>query len=454
MQNVTNPTQQKINGMESQWNDEYYFIEAYKKAVAEHLNWGDSAHWRHSDFMDLSEKIFAQTGVMLSNTTLKRLWGKLKYDSLPTSHTLNVLAQFLGYENWLAFKTEMQEKAEPLPPIELEKPNFILKKAKKFVFPRMIAGFAGVAILVVICISFIFNEKPSTFTPAQLAKVKFSSQPIAEGVPNTVIFNYDLGDIQSTDIQIQQSWDSTKRFRITEITNEAASTYYRPGYWRAKLIVNGQIIKEHDVFIKSQGWLVTQDVEPKPRYFLPDELVKADYLGVDSAVLEATFSKSVEPQWLTYHYVEDFKNLYSDNFTFQAAVKNTYRRGDGVCQESRILILCENGFIGIPLAIPGCVGDLRLRIFDHVEEGNKRDLSAFGCDFSEWQRINVTVKNKLAKIFINDKLVREVHFTSDAGRVVGMRAGFRGAGIIDDVGFFAADGAVVYQNLFSKDNIK
>lgn len=440
--------------MEEHWNEELYFLEAYKRAVANQLNWGDSQHWRHSDFMDLSEKIFEKTGVMLSNTTLKRLWGKLKYDSLPTSHTLNVLAQYLDYENWRAFKTEIERKpvglTNPIATVEPVNQITHIQGIKKRVSPRIVIVFAGIAALLILSISFIFNDAKKAFTSAQLAKVKFTSQPIATGVPNTVIFNYDLGDIQSNDIQIQQSWDSTKRFRITEITNEAASTYYRPGYWRAKLIVNGQILKEHDVFIKSQGWLVTQDFEPKPRYFLPAELVQDEYLSVDSVVLEQSLGKNAEPEWLTYHYIEDLESLHSDQFTFQVAVKNTYQRGDGVCKESRILILCENGFIGIPLAIPGCVGDLRLRIFDHVEDGDKRDLSAFGCDFSEWQRIKVEVRDKFVKLFMNEKLVREVRFKSDAGRVVGMRAGFRGAGAIDEVAFFDKNGKVVYQNLFSK----
>lgn len=432
--------------MEDHWKEEIPFLEEYKKVVARQLNWGDSQHWRHSDFMDLSEKIFAKTGVLLSNTTLKRLWGKLKYDSLPTPNTLNVLAKYLDYENWRAFKIAVEEEKSQAYP---RSPVISIQTTKKRISNQMLVVCGGVTVLLALFISFIFNDAPKAFTPEQLAKVKFSSQPITQGVPNTVIFNYDLGDIQSDDIQIQQSWDSTKRFRITEITNEAASTYYRPGYWRAKLIINGQVVKEHDVFIKSQGWMVTQDFEPKPRYFLQDEITKDGYLGVDSVVLAQSFGKSAEPQWLTYHYIEEIGQIQSDNFTFQVSVKNTYSHGDGICRESRIFILSENGFIGIPLAIPGCVGDLRLRIFDYVEDGDKRDLSAFGRDFSQWQRIKVEVKDKLAKLFINDQLVREVRFTADAGRLVGMRAAFQGAGVVDDVAFFDKNGKVVYQNNFN-----
>lgn len=439
--------------MEANWKEEFYFLEAFKKAVATQLHWGNSDQWRHSDFITLSEKIFEKTGVMLSSTTLKRIWGKLKYEGLPTPNTLNALAQYLGYENWLAFKNSvesdkaathtngyipMQQEIAPLP-----KP----KRMQRWASPRLLIGFACIGGLLLLLISFIVKKPKSELTPAQIAKVKFTCQPLADGVPNTVIFNYDLGDIISNDIQIQQSWDSTKRIRITEVTNEAASTYYLPGYWRAKLIINGQIVKEHDVFIKSQGWLVTQDFEPQPRYFLPKELIQNGYLGVDSLALEPT--KNAEPVWLTYHYIEDFGDLYSNNFIFKASIKNTYHQGNGICQTSRILILCEHGFIGIPFSIPGCVGDLRLRIFDYVEDGDNRDLSAFGCDFSQWQRLRCEVQQGRARLYLNDQLIRDIPIRTDAGRVVGVKAGFLGAGVIDEVAFYdGKTGKVVYQNSF------
>ena len=54
----------------------------------------------------LSEKIQEQLNIPLSHVTLKRIWGKVKYDSLPNTHTLNTLVQFVGYENWREFKIQ------------------------------------------------------------------------------------------------------------------------------------------------------------------------------------------------------------------------------------------------------------------------------------------------------------------------------------------------------------
>ena len=81
-------------------------IEKTIKLYESNTGWGDSDEWTNQDFVILSEKIQERTGVALSHVTLKRVWGKVKYDSLPTTHTLDTLVQFLGYENWRDFRSQ------------------------------------------------------------------------------------------------------------------------------------------------------------------------------------------------------------------------------------------------------------------------------------------------------------------------------------------------------------
>ena len=80
--------------------------------IEQKLDWGSSEHWQNQDFDTLSTRIFDETQVVLSVSTLKRVWGKVKYDSLPSVTTLNTLAVFAGYENWRAFR---QQVAHELP---------------------------------------------------------------------------------------------------------------------------------------------------------------------------------------------------------------------------------------------------------------------------------------------------------------------------------------------------
>ena len=86
-------------------------IEKAIKLYEANTGWGSSDEWTNQDFVILSDKIQERTGVALSHVTLKRVWGKVKYDSLPTTHTLDTLVQFLGYENWREFRLQNSNAA-------------------------------------------------------------------------------------------------------------------------------------------------------------------------------------------------------------------------------------------------------------------------------------------------------------------------------------------------------
>ncbi len=93
-------------------NSEDYYLQACIKMVEEKLGWGSSNTWSHNDFLEASEKISQDSGIPLSVSTIKRIWGKVKYDGSPTTATLNALVIYLGYENWRTFKLTLDEHQE------------------------------------------------------------------------------------------------------------------------------------------------------------------------------------------------------------------------------------------------------------------------------------------------------------------------------------------------------
>ena len=66
------------------------------------------------DFSFLSGQIYKRMNVMVSSTTLKRLWGYLKDGTSPRESTLSILARFSGYRDWKAF-VKIVSEAEGLP---------------------------------------------------------------------------------------------------------------------------------------------------------------------------------------------------------------------------------------------------------------------------------------------------------------------------------------------------
>ena len=65
------------------------------------------------DFEQLSHLLLTHTRERLSPTTLKRFWGYLKNEEVQTrSHTLDVLARFVGYKNYSDFCTQSDRLSE------------------------------------------------------------------------------------------------------------------------------------------------------------------------------------------------------------------------------------------------------------------------------------------------------------------------------------------------------
>jgi len=56
-----------------------------------------------NDFAELSESISASIGQMISDSTLKRIWGYVNYNPQPHTTTLNLLAKYVGHSSFREF---------------------------------------------------------------------------------------------------------------------------------------------------------------------------------------------------------------------------------------------------------------------------------------------------------------------------------------------------------------
>jgi hypothetical protein len=55
------------------------------------------------DFDQLSERVYARVGEMVSRNTLRRVWGKMDEERTPHLSTLSILARYIGYADFEAF---------------------------------------------------------------------------------------------------------------------------------------------------------------------------------------------------------------------------------------------------------------------------------------------------------------------------------------------------------------
>ena len=456
------------------------------KLYEEKTGWGDSTQWSNQDFLQLSELIREQTGVTISHVTLKRIWGKVKYESLPNTHTLNTLVQFLGYENWRDFSVRRSngEGADavgagtpagprataapgdaagsasgPVPtegqgPVAAEGQGLAaveqlredkeaaLRRRERWM--RRIVWAAVPLALIFLILLFLHGQQPS---PQAQDYVFNSKKTVSMGVPNSVIFNYDATRSRDDSVVIQQSWDTTRRVKVPKNAHQYTSIYYYPDFYHATLQVHDKVVKSYNLLIESDGWLPVVGQDPVPVYFTKaDALVDGKMRLTVDQIKQKNIPMQPKPPTVFFMNVRDFGEIYSDNFTFETSLRDDYSEGSSACQLTRVYLLCEGTAIWIPLSAKGCVSNVDLFFTYFYTSGTREDLSAFGVDFSNYVKLRVESDSGRARILVNDKLAYTVPRHIIRSKIIGIDFQFQGTGSVDYVSL--SNGKVNYRDNF------
>ncbi len=469
--------------------NEESLIRLAKKMFEEKTGWGDSENWTNQDFLQLSDLIRDQTGVMLSHVTLKRVWGKVKYDSLPNTHTLNTLVQFLGYDTWRDFAaknplpkettqgaTETMHGAsdttregldttqggvesmpgapdktqggvdEKTPQPETAGGDLPVHSGKH---PALAAGrkiwvIAPLLVAVLLVLVLLHGQQP----PPQPQDYAFSSKKIvSSGVPNSVVFDYDATRSPDDSVVIQQSWDTTRRVKVPRNGHQYTSIYYYPDFYHPTLQVQNQVVKSHNLLIESNGWLPLIEQKPVPIYFKTAEAIHDGKLSLSlDQIREKNVPLQPSPPTVLFSNVRDFGEIYSDHFVFETSLKNEYSEGSSACQLTKVFLLCEGTAIWIPLCAKGCVSNIDLFFTYFFTSGKREDLSAFGVNFSDYVKLRVESDSGRAKILINNQLAYTVPWHIKRSKIIGFDFSFQGTGSIDYV--LLTNGKISYRDDF------
>jgi len=420
-------------------------------AIEAALGWGDSATWNNDDFEQLSQQIFAKTKVRLSVSTLKRIWGKVRYDNFPTSATLNALAGFLDYESWRHFrmKNEAVDRAGAVGNQEIANDlsgSGELKSQAKLFFQKIIVNGMPAAVVLFVLAAFIIAKTGSK--KADFSKLRFESVKVSDTLPNSVIFNYNASALSSDSVYIQQSWDPARREKVAWDGQQHTAIYYNPGYFIAKLIVNNEIKKECVVSIKTRGWKGIIETKPTPIYLSAKEIKGKGFMGIsDSLLRQKSRSPVFNGLWVKFANVQEFKGIDAGNFSIEATFRNTSAVEASICRQAKMIVLGAGSAIVIPLSEKGCISDLELITCDGYVSGKEHDMTPFGCDFSQFQHLMCSVANGRLKIFLNGTPIFETAQKYTLGKIEGIRFEFEGAGQVKDVKLSTA-GAGAYEDNF------
>ena len=399
-------------------------LDQCKHLIQDSLGWGDPASWSNEDFDDLSESIFQKTGVRLSVSTLKRIWGKVKYDHSPTTATLNALARFAGFTGWRDLQQQNNHTAAETP-IPTPAPAVQPTGRRSLLVPLIIGTLTLAALVSLLSARFIHSTAPA---PA----LRFESRSTSDDLPNSVVFDYDASPLHPKDVMIQQNWDVRRREKVDPNGNRHTSIYYYPGHFMAKLVVDGEIRKESEVFITTKGWKGIVGRNPLPVYLSPEESRDdSGRLGISARTLAAKTGSAVfSDTYTTFANVRPFPGLSGDHFSFSTTLRNTSTVEQCLCRNVRITILGKQSAIIIPLSDKGCIASLSVLTGFSAISGKDHDLSAFGCDFNNWQQVICTENDNMLKVTVNGRQALTVPKAQSIGDIVGIRIMFEGTGAI------------------------
>ena len=444
---------------------EKYYLERLKQTVEDKLQWGDSDDWRHSDYKNLSEVIYNESKILLSTSTLKRVWGKIKYEGMPNATTLDALSIFVGYNNWLDFKNRSDEKKESgieqetdlEPQLEDTKPPAVVLPVRQIVF--FLVGAMVVTGLVFILKSFTSIDNAHRVEIPENFVFEVSKKTEA-GIPQTVMIDIDISGFTVDSLYLVESSRKRKEYLSK---NQKRHPYFcaLPGIQTVTLMFKDQVIKKLEFYVETDGWqaVTSNKDQNSSQYwlmslptFLPASPIEAGSLTVTEATLNKHNVEVHENLWTSFYNFTDFE-IDADNYSMTTRIKNSLEDGATTCQLTVCSITTENGLQEVWLVAPGCSK------FTHLLFGSGRmldnkvvDLSGFEVDLNEWQDLAWKVKDKSVEVYLNGKEVYKSDYKSSLGKITGLKYQFKGAGgKVDYLRLRDNDGKILYQNEFNEE---
>jgi hypothetical protein len=437
-------------------------------AICKKIGMADPASLTQRDLKFLSEQIETKTGVLISLSTIRRLLNG-QFSRIPQVATLDAIARFLGCANWQDFKTAAAAPtaASPAAPALTQtapQPSATDHAARpSYIGLLSFAGLLLLAALGLVAVIRIHRPGIGNIDKAQFSAVKVT----ANDLPNTVVFKYNIDQVDADSFFIQQSWDNNRRVRIYKKNYTLTDIYYEPGYHTAKLIANDQIIKTMPVSIPTDRWFyyVKEWVAKSiPKYIPPASnprianrgvlaIAAPGYPSSLSGLADLTNTTAIgsprpmTPQDLANNGIDIQKNNQYIQVYFPTQMQTNSDDCDlhfrirvdplnnEACPYFMAEIFCQRYFMYFVSMTKGCSSESQAQFGDNLLNGKTHDLSALGSEVRNWQDVEFTIRNRKVSIRINHTEVLASDYHQPCGLVTGL--GFISNGLceVDSVKF-------------------
>lgn len=404
--------------------------------IAEKTGWGAYENWTHTHFVNLSNQIFEKSGVLISVSSLKRIFGKIASHHEPQRETRNALAKFLEYDNWDDFTSKNSLVFDD------QKRNHTKKSFKA----SLIIIFLAVLITTSLFLWYRFKIVSSH---RALEKVNFSGKYLTGTSPHTVVFQYNIAGV-SDSVYINYDDD------FTEINTEALSPekntithrYILPDLYKVSLIYKHQAIRTIPVHLKTNGWQTYLGYNKLTKYYPYDSNTGTGKLEIDPEMAFGLglFTKD-EKVLVKHRLVKDF-NINGDHCRLKAKVADLKKLKTLDCFVASFVIHGDSGKINISFAQDDCLEYAYLKFGKTVFSGKNNELTSLLADFTTWQDLEIEVGNHKLTIKINNAVSQLVYFPESMGEIRSLLFDTSVSGALDWIEFTDTKTGEIYFETF------
>lgn len=402
----------------------------------------DAAKMTQRNYEHISTEIRNRTGIMLSSTTIKRL-SHGEFSKLPQVATLDAIARYFGFTNWQEYKASEEEPDTRM--TSLTDPAVKTTPARPL-FRVVVIALVVVSVLVT---AFVITRRKTV--SGDWNKVVFSAKKITENqLPNTVVFTYNVDNVDADSFFIQQSWDDRKRIRIYKNHYTVTDIYYEPGYHLARLIANDSAIRMVEVSIPTDRWVFyanEQKEKYKTEYIDVEKPISNGVLGISKETLIQNGIDTRQNFFYTYSFFPTEQNVSGDNFTMKTRVRMKEVK-NSLCPFITLEVFCQRYYMIIKSTEKGCASEAFVLLGNKKLEGKQMNLENIAYNLTEWNEVELHAEHKNVTIRINGAVALETSYEQTTKNIAGLAFISNGLCEVDYVDVTGNDGAVVYKSEF------
>ncbi|MDO5571044.1 MAG: hypothetical protein Q4F97_06210 [Bacteroidales bacterium] len=390
-----------------------------------------SKKWDNRFYIDLSRNIFKQTKVLISPSTLKRIFGKVKVEDFynPHNDTKDAVAKFIGYESWNGYCEKFILDYSNNKAVEQKRSSYLSKGIKITAFLML-----SVILILVVVNNLFHNIKAEKNLDSYEKDVTLIDE--IRVAPYTATFHVK----NKSDVPLYIVFNNDS---ILMRKGEYDYCFYfkLPGTEIIKVVRGNILVEKIPVIIESNGWRgychntfeVEYYIKPSSNsrliYTNKRECARFDQNDITS------FGMSDKDYYLTeYRYIKS--GLIKDSvFNVEFKILNDFHVPAIYCDHVVVRLYFTKDIVELHFTKNGCEFYTAINLPGEKNSGQSNNINYMGLDLSKYNDINVRINKNNFILYINKTKVYNTSLTESFGECHGISFLFTGLGTFKDVSF-------------------